>query len=105
MRNPTNFELEVYAAVRLIPAGNVTTYGRIAQRIARGSARAVGTALARNPFAPDVPCHRVVCANGGLGGFHGHTDAAAMLKKSTMLRAEGVKFVGPSMVAQSAIIA
>ncbi len=104
MRNPTNFELEVYAAVRLIPAGKVTTYGRLARKIARGSARAVGSALARNPFAPDVPCHRVVCANGGLGGFHGQTDSAAMLKKSTLLQAEGVKFAGPSMVAPSAII-
>lgn len=104
VRNPTNFELAVYEAVRLVPAGKVTTYGRIARQIARGTARSVGTALAKNPFAPEVPCHRVVRADGGLGGFHGKTDGAPMLEKSAMLQAEGVHFIAPGVVDPAAII-
>lgn len=104
VRKPTNFEMAVYDAVRLIPAGKVSTYGRIARQIARGTARSVGTALAKNPYAPEVPCHRVVRADGGLGGFHGKTEGAPMLEKSAMLRAEGVPFVSPAVVDPAAIV-
>jgi methylated-DNA-[protein]-cysteine S-methyltransferase len=63
------FERRVYAAARRIPAGSTLSYGEIAARLgAPGSARAVGRALGRNPFAIVVPCHRVVAA-GGIGGF------------------------------------
>jgi methylated-DNA-[protein]-cysteine S-methyltransferase len=58
----------------------------VARRIGRpGAARAVGNALGRNPFAPRVPCHRVVRANGSIGGFAGGPD-----KKRRLLRAESV---------------
>jgi methylated-DNA-[protein]-cysteine S-methyltransferase len=64
------FDREVYVAAREIPAGATRTYGEIAKRIGRpGAARDVGVALARNPFAIVVPCHRVVAANGKTGGF------------------------------------
>jgi methylated-DNA-[protein]-cysteine S-methyltransferase len=64
------FERRVYEAARRIPAGRTLTYGEIATRIgAPGSARAVGRALGRNPFAIVVPCHRVVAAGGKIGGF------------------------------------
>jgi methylated-DNA-[protein]-cysteine S-methyltransferase len=64
------FEREVYAAAREIAPGRTATYGDIAKRIGRpGQAREVGVALARNPFAIVVPCHRVVAANGKTGGF------------------------------------
>ncbi len=66
------FAQAVWRACSEIPKGEVRTYGWIAQRIGRpGAARAVGRALGANPFAPLVPCHRVVRADGGLGGYSG----------------------------------
>ena len=64
------FHRRVYEAARSIPRGTTMTYGALAARAgAAGSARAVGQALARNPFAIVVPCHRVVAAGGRIGGF------------------------------------
>ncbi len=103
-RKPTDFEMAVYNAVRRIPAGKVSSYGRIAGEISRGTARSVGTALAKNPFAPEVPCHRVVRADGSLGGFHGETDGPRMLEKSAMLRGEGVPFMAEGKVAATAFL-
>lgn len=90
-REPTAFEMAVYEVVRLIPKGKVSTYGAVARSAGRGGARAVGSALARNPFAPEVPCHRVVRSNGALGGFSGETEGPEMDRKTRMLRAEGVE--------------
>jgi methylated-DNA-[protein]-cysteine S-methyltransferase len=92
-RPPTAFEEAVYAATRTIPRGKVSTYGRIAARIGRGTARAVGSALARNPFAPEVPCHRVVRADGSLGGFNGATTGPEPARKRRMLQTEQVPFL------------
>jgi methylated-DNA-[protein]-cysteine S-methyltransferase len=64
------FHRRVYEAARTIPPGTTLTYGEIATRLgAPGSARAVGQALGRNPFAVVVPCHRVLAAGGRAGGF------------------------------------
>jgi methylated-DNA-[protein]-cysteine S-methyltransferase len=64
------FHRRVYEAARSIPAGTTLSYGDIAARLgAPGSARAVGQALGRNPFAIVVPCHRVLAAGGRPGGF------------------------------------
>ena len=64
------FDRRVYIAAREIPPGETRTYGEIARQLGRpGAARDVGAALARNPFAIVVPCHRIVAANGKLGGF------------------------------------
>ena len=80
----TGFERRVYDAVKTIPRGEVRTYGWVARRIGRPlAARAVGNALNKNPFAPAVPCHRVVAA-GGLGGF-----ARGLAAKKKLLRSEG----------------
>jgi O-6-methylguanine DNA methyltransferase len=66
----SQFEMLVWTSLRQIPMGKVATYGDIAVRIGRpGGARAVGQACGRNPVVLFVPCHRVVAANGGLGGF------------------------------------
>ncbi|NPA31084.1 MAG: methylated-DNA--[protein]-cysteine S-methyltransferase [Chloroflexi bacterium] len=66
----TPFRAAVYAAVRAIPPGQTRTYGQIAAAVGRPrGARAVGQALARNPIPLVVPCHRVVAADGSLGGF------------------------------------
>jgi methylated-DNA-[protein]-cysteine S-methyltransferase len=64
------FDRGVYAAARAIPPGATRTYGEIARQLGDpGAARAVGRALARNPFPIVVPCHRVLAAGAGLGGF------------------------------------
>jgi methylated-DNA-[protein]-cysteine S-methyltransferase len=64
------FHRLVYAEARSIPPGQKLTYGELAQRlVSPGSARAVGQALGRNPFAIVVPCHRVFAAGGKVGGF------------------------------------
>ncbi len=66
----TNFQLKVWEALLDIPQGCVATYESVARRIGRpGSARAVGTAVGSNPVAFLIPCHRVVRAGGGLGGY------------------------------------
>lgn len=90
-RPPTEFEMQVYAVVRTIPKGSVSTYGAVAKLTGRGTARSVGSALARNPFAPEVPCHRVVRADGSLGGFNGETGGPEMVKKTRLLKSEGVE--------------
>lgn len=82
------FYQSVWKACAGIPRGQVRTYGWLARRVGRPSAaRAVGRALGRNPFAPVVPCHRVVGADGRLTGYSG---AGGVAKKRRMLRAEGV---------------
>lgn len=82
------FARRVYAAARRIPAGRTATYGEIAAAIgAPGEARAVGQALGANPIPLIVPCHRVVAASGGIGGFSAPGGA---LTKTRLLALEGV---------------
>ena len=84
-RLPTPFEEAVYAVVRRIPRGQTRSYRWVAEQLGDSElARAVGNALHRNPYAPRVPCHRVVRTDGSLGGFAGGTA-----KKLTLLRQEG----------------
>ncbi len=72
----------------LVPRGKVTTYGRVAEKLGSlQSSRAVGTALATNPFPIIIPCHRVVRSDGSLGGFGGGLEM-----KKALLEMEGVKF-------------
>ena len=81
-----SFPQEVYDLTSLIPRGKVTTYKLIAQRLNKPrAARAVGNALNKNPYAPQVPCHRVVRSNGEVGGF-----ASGQNKKIAILRKEGI---------------
>ncbi len=62
----------VYEAVRRIPEGETRSYAWVAAEIGRPkAARAVGNALNKNPFAPEVPCHRVVKSDGAIGGWRG----------------------------------
>lgn len=82
-----SFPQRVYALTRRIPKGRVTTYGALARALHNPrAARAVGNALNKNPYAPQVPCHRVVRSNGEVGGF-----ASGRAKKIRLLGAEGVK--------------
>lgn len=84
-RPPTPFARAVYAVVRRIPRGQTRSYAWVARQLGDpGLARAVGNALHRNPFAPQVPCHRVIRTDGRLGGF-----AGGPARKRSLLRREG----------------
>ena len=91
---PSHFEDRVYRLTSQVPQGKVTTYGEIGRALGCNSGRAVGQALKRNPYAPIVPCHRVVCANLSLGGFFGSTGKSSLNKKRALLESEGVIFNG-----------
>ena len=91
-RAVTHFEQQVYDAVSRVPAGRVTTYSSLAQAIHCQSPQAVGQALKRNPFAPEVPCHRVIRADLCLGGYVGETRGEQIEVKLELLRTEGVEF-------------
>lgn len=83
----TPFQRAVWKACLDIPLGETRTYGWVAQRVGRpGAARAVGRALAANPYAPKVPCHRVVRADGALGGYSARGGLPA---KQRLLKSEG----------------
>ena len=88
----TDFRRQVYAALLEVPRGSVTTYGNLARRIGCRSAQAVGQALRANPFAPAVPCHRVVASDGSLCGFCGAREGEEIVRKRRLLEAEGVQF-------------
>ena len=84
----SEFQKRVLLAEYKIPRGWISTYGRIARYLGiPGGARAVGGALARNPFPIVVPCHRAIRANGELGGFRGGLEM-----KRALLELEGVEF-------------
>ena len=68
------------------------TYAALGRRIGCPSPRAVGQALRANPFAPQVPCHRVIASNLSPGGFKGYISGAALAKKLRLLATEGVRF-------------
>ena len=91
-RSVTAFEQEVYDAVSRVPAGRVTTYAELAREIHCRSPQAVGQALKRNPFAPKIPCHRVIRADLSLGGYVGETGGEKIEVKLELLRTEGVEF-------------
>ncbi len=81
------FARQVYEAAREIPAGETRTYGELAKALGQpGDARDVGQALARNPIALIIPCHRVVAAGGKPGGFSAHGGRTT---KARMLGIEG----------------
>ena len=87
MRPITDFEKKVYEKLKKVPKGKITTYVDLARAVGKpGAARAVGNALNKNPFAPQVPCHRVVKNTGELGGF-----ASGARKKIARLKKEGVE--------------
>lgn len=84
----TEFQRRVYLALLDVPMGETITYGELARCIGCRSAQAVGQALKRNPYAPAVPCHRVIAADGKLGGYNGAREGAELERKRTLLMAE-----------------
>src|SRR5688572_4826112 len=88
------FNQKVWALCARVPAGKVTTYGEIAKALETKGYRAVGNALNKNPYAPAVPCHRVVGSTGSLTGF-----AGGLAKKKALLAKEGVSLTKSGRVA------
>ena len=84
----TKFQLQVWKYLKKIPRGSVKTYKQVAIAINKPkSARAVANACAKNPYAPKIPCHRVIRSDGGLGGYSGSGGVNQKLK---LLRSEKV---------------
>jgi methylated-DNA-[protein]-cysteine S-methyltransferase len=97
----TLFEKKVWTLLCQIPQGHFSTYGVMAAHL-NSSPRAIGNAMRRNPFAPEVPCHRCVATGGRLGGFKGqwpkNGEGITLDEKRSLLRQEGVKFDGTGRV-------
>lgn len=80
-----SFNERCYTLLRKVPRGKVTTYKALAHALKTKAYRAVGNAMNKNPYAPQVPCHRVINSNGDLGGF-----ASGLKNKISMLQKEGI---------------
>lgn len=97
----TPFQKRVLTLLCQVPRGQVTTYGLMSKHL-QSSPRAIGNAMRRNPFAPAVPCHRVVATGGALGGFKGQWpkdgEGITLDEKRLLLKGEGVKFDGTGRV-------
>ena len=84
----TKFQLKVWNYLKTIPKGTVKTYKQVAIDIkSPKSARAVANACGKNPYAPKIPCHRVMLSDGGLGGYSGR---GGIKTKQRLLRSEKV---------------
>lgn len=83
------YRLRVWQALREIPAGQTRTYGELARQLGSG-ARAVGQALGDNPLPILIPCHRVIAADGGLGGFNHAGNGYSIEVKRWLLKHEGM---------------
>jgi methylated-DNA-[protein]-cysteine S-methyltransferase len=90
----------IYSAARRIGWGHTTTYGTIAKELGLGpeAAREVGQAMAKNPVALIIPCHRVLAAGGKIGGFSAPGGSSS---KQRMLELEGVRMMPPQPAQQS----
>jgi O-6-methylguanine DNA methyltransferase len=94
----TPFRKQTLTLICRIPRGHWSTYQAMSDHITATShktcARAVGNAMRNNPFAPDVPCHRILSSDGSIGGFGGHWGAEGKFagEKRELLREEGVMF-------------
>ena len=85
----TKFQLKVWAYLRKIPRGSVRTYSQVAKDIGKPLAiRAVANAIGKNPYAPKIPCHRVIRSDGSLGGYSGK---GGLKTKKFLLKKEGIK--------------
>lgn len=86
----TAFQILVWKEIAKIPYGETRTYKELARAIGRPkSARAVANACGKNPYAPNIPCHRVIRSDGKLGGYSGK---GGINTKKKLLKLEGFKF-------------
>ena len=82
-----SFNEKVWSVTVKVPKGKVSTYSEIARYMDCKAYRAVGQALSRNPFAPDIPCHRIVSSDGSLTGY---SSDSGLEEKEQLLVGEGV---------------
>ena len=86
----TDFQILVWKEILKIPFGETRTYKEIAQAIGKpNSSRAVANACGKNPYAPDIPCHRVIRSDGKLGGYSG---VGGVKMKEKLLKIENIRF-------------
>ena len=84
----TKFQLKVWKYLKKIPKGQVRTYSEVAKAINKPkSVRAVANAIGKNPYAPKIPCHRVIRSDGSLGGYSGK---GGINTKRKLLKSEGI---------------
>ena len=84
----TRFQLKVWNYLKKIPRGKVKTYSEVAKAIGKPLAvRAVANAIGKNPFAPQIPCHRVIRSDGSLGGY---SCKGGIKTKRLLLKKEGI---------------
>lgn len=84
----TAHQIKVWEALKTIPSGKVLSYGELATQV-RSAPRAIGQACGKNPLPIIIPCHRVISASGGLGGFMGTADTEPLNIKRWLLTHEG----------------
>ena len=86
--NGTKFQIKVWSYLSKIPRGSVRTYSQVAKAIGKPLAvRAVANAIGKNPYAPKIPCHRVIRSDRSLGGYSGK---GGLKTKRFLLKKEGV---------------
>ena len=86
----TKFQIKVWKYLKTIPKGQTRTYSEVARAIKKPRAvRAVANAIGKNPYAPKIPCHRVIRSNGSLGGYSG---IGGLKTKKKLLKSEGISF-------------
>jgi len=108
----TPLQIKTYQLLKTVPKGRVTTYKALADAVHTKAYRAIGQFMRTNPFSyqacPErsrrVPCHRVVASDGTIGGFMGKTGGKEIAKKIRMLRAEGVKIAGNTIIDFSGVL-
>ena len=84
----TKFQLKVWKYLKTIPKGQLRTYLQVAKAIKKPkAARAVANAIGKNPYAPKIPCHRVIRSDGSLGGYSGK---GGINTKRKLLKLEGI---------------
>ena len=85
----TKFQVKVWKYLSKIPRGRVKTYSQVAKAIGKPLAtRAVANAIGKNPYAPKIPCHRVIRSDGSLGGYSGK---GGVKTKKLLLKKEGIR--------------
>ena len=89
----SDFTKKCLKSLLQIPHGKVCTYQAIARHLGSNAHRAVGSAMGKNPFAPEVPCHRIVRSNGEIGGY-----AFGSEKKIALLKSEGIEIKNNKVV-------
>ena len=84
----TSFQVKTWRYLMKIPKGTIKTYSQVAKGIGKPLAvRAVANAIGKNPYAPKIPCHRVIRSDGSLGGYSGK---GGIKTKKLLLKREGI---------------